>query len=75
MHSAKLTMAKYLLVLLVASLMQLTLTAQENSPYSRYGIGDISPNHNILTRGMGGISAGIADNFSVNFTNPASFSN
>lgn len=74
MQSAKLTMAKYLLVLLVAFFMQLTLTAQENSPYSRYGIGDLSPNHNILTRGMGGISAGIADNFSVNFTNPASFS-
>jgi hypothetical protein len=67
-------MVKYLLVLLVACSLQLTLTAQENSPYSRYGIGDLAPNHNILTRGMGGISAGIADRFSINFTNPASFS-
>jgi hypothetical protein len=74
MHSAKLTMAKYLLVLLVACSLQLTLIAQENSPYSRYGIGDLAPNHNIITRGMGGISAGLADNVSINFTNPASFS-
>ncbi|MEO6455583.1 MAG: hypothetical protein ABIN97_15995 [Ginsengibacter sp.] len=48
---------------------------QENSPYSRYGIGNIVPNGNILNRGMGGISAGIADPAAVNFINPASYSN
>ncbi|MBL0146132.1 MAG: hypothetical protein IPP48_10470 [Chitinophagaceae bacterium] len=68
-------MAKYLSVLLVACIMQLTSQAQENSPYSRYGIGDLTPNHNILTRGMGGIAAGYADNLSLNFTNPAAVSN
>lgn len=48
--------------------------AQDNSPYSRYGLGDIVPNTNILNRGMGGISAGFADFHSVNFSNPASYS-
>jgi hypothetical protein len=72
MHSAKLTMAKFLFVLFVAGGLQMSATAQENSPYSRYGIGDLAPNHNVFTRGMGGIAAGITDSRSVNFTNPAS---
>jgi hypothetical protein len=47
---------------------------QDNSPYSRYGIGDIVPPTHILNRGMGGISAGYTDRFSINFNNPASYS-
>jgi hypothetical protein len=49
------------------------LLAQDNSPYSRYGIGDLVPSTNISTRSMGGISAGYTDALSVNFNNPASF--
>jgi hypothetical protein len=49
-------------------------SAQGNSPYSRFGLGDLLPNSNISTRGMGGISAGYADALSVNFSNPASYS-
>lgn len=49
--------------------------AQENSPYSRYGVGDIVPSQNILNRGMGGISAGYSDFQSINFVNPASLGN
>jgi hypothetical protein len=48
-------------------------TAQSNSPYSRYGLGDLVPQSNITTRGMGGISAAYADRFSINFNNPASY--
>ncbi|HEX2607283.1 MAG TPA: hypothetical protein VHK91_07890 [Flavisolibacter sp.] len=48
--------------------------SQSNSPYSRYGLGDLLPNNNITSRGMGGLSAGYADVISVNFTNPASYS-
>lgn len=48
--------------------------AQENSPYSRYGIGNLSPNTNIVNRSMGGISAAYSDILSVNFNNPASYS-
>jgi len=65
-------MAKTLFVLFVACGWQMSATAQENSPYSRYGLGDLRPNHNVFTRGMGGISAAVADNNSINFTNPAS---
>ena len=58
----------------------LTLTAfspvfsQDNSPYSRYGIGDLVPNTHISTRAMGGISAAYNDAYSINFNNPASYS-
>lgn len=49
--------------------------AQDNSPYSRYGIGDLVPSTNISSRAMGGISAGYIDPYalSVNFNNPASY--
>ncbi len=60
------------MVLIVACGLQMSASAQENSPYSRYGLGDLTPNHNVFTRGMGGISAGVADSRSINFTNPAS---
>jgi hypothetical protein len=72
MHLAKLTMTKFLPLLFVAIGFQSVALAQENSPYSRYGLGDLSPNHNIFTRGMGGISAAVADYQSINFVNPAS---
>ena len=71
MHSAKLTMAKFLPVLFVACGFYTVAFSQENSPYSRYGLGDLAPNHNIFTRGMGGISAGVVDYQSINFVNPA----
>ena len=64
------------------------LYAQDNSPYSRYGLGDLHPNTNIFTRGMAGLSAGYSDQPidgesdprigkyypSINFLNPASYS-
>ena len=49
-------------------------SAQDNSPYTRYGIGDLVPSTNINSRGMGGITAGYNDYFSINFNNPASYS-
>lgn len=49
------------------------LQAQDNSPYSRYGIGNLVPNTNINNRAMGGISAAYADFMSINFNNPASY--
>ncbi|MGZ5286130.1 MAG: hypothetical protein ACXWB9_03050 [Flavisolibacter sp.] len=61
-------------VLSLLSICAMTATAQDNSPYSRYGLGDIAPLTNITSRGMGGISAAYADVLSVNFNNPASYS-
>jgi hypothetical protein len=48
--------------------------SQDNSPYTRYGLGDIVPSTSITNRAMGGISAAFAEPLGVNFTNPASFS-
>jgi hypothetical protein len=79
MHSAKLTTAKYLIVLFTVFGFQIQAQAQENSPYSRYGIGDLTPNQNIVSRGMGGIAGGYSDNASIhqsiNTINPATYSN
>jgi hypothetical protein len=47
---------------------------QENSPYSRYGIGDLSRSNNALIRGFGGAATAYIDPFSVNSFNPASYS-
>ncbi|MDB5197905.1 MAG: hypothetical protein JWP88_2276 [Flaviaesturariibacter sp.] len=49
-------------------------SAQNNSPYSRYGLGDIVPNTHVVNRSMGGITAGDADYLHINFNNPASYS-
>jgi len=49
------------------------VSAQDNSPYSRYGLGDIVPSTNIIGRGMGGISAAYNDILSINYSNPASY--
>jgi hypothetical protein len=66
------------------------INAQDNSPYSRFGLGDQHPGTNIFNRGMGGISAAYSDPRidgvndprnapykyypSINFSNPASYS-
>lgn len=51
-----------------------SLVAQINSPYSRYGLGDLVPSQNILNRAMGGAAAAYSDVQTVNFLNPASYS-
>jgi len=50
------------------------VNAQDNSPYSRYGLGNLAPSTNISNRGMGSISAGMSDPLTINFNNPASYS-
>lgn len=44
-----------------------------SSPYSAYGIGNLSQVTNIRSRSMGGVGLGIRDNFNVNIYNPASY--
>ncbi|MDF2384141.1 hypothetical protein JMG10_21905 [Nostoc ellipsosporum NOK] len=51
----------------------LPAVAQDNSPYSRYGLGDQVPTTNVMSRSMGGISAGYYDQLGVNYANPASY--
>ena len=50
-----------------------TAFAQENSPYSRYGIGDLVPNQNMVSRQMGGLSAADTSNLNINLNNPAAY--
>jgi hypothetical protein len=83
MHLANLTTAaiKKTALLILITLSYTFVSAQENSPYSRYGMGDIVPSQNIVSRSMGGISAGFVDSLvllpyqnshSINLSNPAS---
>jgi len=53
----------------------LATKAQENSPYSRYGLGDIATNQHTAARGMGGMTAAFTDGQAVNTNNPASYAN
>jgi len=45
-----------------------------NSPYTRFGYGDISDNNSGEQRAMGGVSLGSRSHFSINNVNPASYS-
>jgi hypothetical protein len=45
-----------------------------NSPYTRFGYGDISDNNTGEQRAMGGVSIGSRTHFSINNVNPASYS-
>jgi hypothetical protein len=75
MHLVKLIIVKKWTGLLAALFLTFSTQAQENSPYSRYGVGDLTPNQNILNRAMGGISAAYSDYQTINFVNPASYGN
>lgn len=73
MPSVSITTSRLTFILCLFSFF--TASAQENSPYSRYGIGDIYPSQNIVNRGMGGLTAAFTDPLgqSINFSNPASY--
>ena len=58
---------------LLLSCLSLVAFGQDNSPYSRYGLGNQFPATNVISRCMGGVSAAYSDYFSVNYNNPASY--
>jgi hypothetical protein len=64
--------AKFL-ILIFSLFTSLIASAQDNSPYSRYGLGDQVPHSNVVNRAMGGFTAGYNSIISVNFNNPASY--
>ncbi|MBK9254731.1 MAG: hypothetical protein IPM42_04525 [Saprospiraceae bacterium] len=63
-------------VFVIAFMGLLTVNAQksDNSPYSRFGIGDLSDNNFNHTRQMGGLGASFLDGYHINIVNPASYS-
>lgn len=64
---------KTLLVAFISSLSILQLHAQENSPYSRYGLGNLKNTENVANLGMGGVSIADDNALVTNPTNPATF--
>jgi hypothetical protein len=58
---------------LVLLLMGTAGFTQVNSPYSRFGIGDLYDSRNMTSKGMAGLSTPYTDIQSVNFNNPASY--
>ena len=76
MHLANSTaLAKVFIFFLFAAFSTGAVLAQENSPYSRYGIGDLVPNQNIYHRGMGGACIADTNNQVINTVNPAALAN
>lgn len=75
MRSVRPTAKRLFALLLLPALFTTTahLKAQENAPYSRYGLGELLSGNNILSRGMGGLSAAFSDYQTINFANPASY--
>ena len=59
----------------VLLLLQLSLFSQIriSSPYSRFGIGDISENNNAWNMSMGQVSYAFRSPFHINYSNPASY--
>src|SRR4030095_15826911 len=70
----KITLNKRLFICIWLVALCTSVLAQENSPRSKYGLGDIVPTGNIVNRAMGGLATPYFDAQSVNFLNPASFS-
>jgi hypothetical protein len=64
---------KTLLIAFISSLSIFKTFAQENSPYSRYGLGNLKLIENTANRGMGGVSIADDNYLITNPTNPASF--
>jgi hypothetical protein len=78
MRSVSTTTARLcLVILLVFSL--LSSRAQQNSPFTRYGLGEFYTNQHIISRSMGGLTAAYNDGMnnnvgqSINFGNPATY--
>lgn len=74
MPSVSTTMIPKLSFIVFLLLGSLHTIAQQNSPFSRYGLGDPYPGQNIINRGMGGIASTYASGQSVNFSNPSTYS-
>lgn len=60
---------KFLSVSFLCSILVSSVQAQDNSPYSRYGLGNQFPTSNIISRGMGGVSAAYVGTY-LGYANP-----
>jgi hypothetical protein len=74
MRSVSITMNPKLSLFVLLFTATFHASAQENSPFSRYGLGDLVPGQNITNRAIGGITSPFANGLSINFNNPATYS-
>lgn len=74
MQLASTIMNPKLSIFFLFSLISFYVTAQENTPFSRYGLGDTYPSQNIINRAMGGVASTYANGQSINLSNPAAYS-
>lgn len=58
----------------LAVLFCLFAQAQQVSPYSRFGMGDVSQQNYSAAKSLGGINAAYRSNLNMNYNNPASYS-
>jgi hypothetical protein len=67
---------KTLVLSIILSFFFFNLIAQPkiNSPYSRFGLGDLHNDNFFFSQGMGDLSATTLDPWHINLTNPASYS-
>ena len=73
MRLMKLTANRFLILSSTFLFFYSASEAQENSPFSRYGIGDVYPVQSVVSRAMGGLAAGVTDIQSINTANPGSY--
>ncbi|MDB5209732.1 MAG: hypothetical protein JWQ30_559 [Sediminibacterium sp.] len=79
MRSVSTIIARLCLALLPVFFL-LSSEAQQNSPFTRYGLGEYYTNQHIISRSLGGLTAAYADGAnnnvgqSINFSNPATYS-
>ncbi len=69
----KINIALTLVSLVFLSFSTIWAQVRVDSPYSRFGLGDLNTSNNAKTISMGGISYSIADPNHVNSNNPASY--
>ena len=68
------TTTNRLIFFLIVSVVSIKVSAQENSPFSRYGIGDLYSDQTVGSLAMGGLTAAYKDEQTVNANNPATYS-
>jgi len=68
-HKLRILFSLFLLLFTMPLLAQIRIS----SPYSRFGIGDISENNNAWNMSMGQVSYAFQSQYHVNYSNPASY--
>lgn len=64
---------KYLKEIILFAALSLPLLGQVNSPYSRYGIGELEYSYSARRAGMGGLGVAMDDNAFISMLNPAAW--